>query len=155
MRDTCMDNFGRASVPSVTVIRCILVCGKEMQPLWPRSWVSLFDFYFSIKPGTYLTHLIRKLSSRFGKTLECESAFSAVHFGNQNVGLIIMYVLILFLMTMLCLNLRYAAWKIYIGTWWTNGKILNHFSIMCLSDLDYLAKWNILLKFIIFFLLFK
>lgn len=26
---------------------------------------------------------------------------------------------------------------------------------MCLSDLDYLAKWNILLKFIIFFLLFK
>lgn len=56
-RDTCMHNFGRVSVPSVTVISCILVCGKEMQPLWPRSWVSLFDFYFSIKSRTYLTHL--------------------------------------------------------------------------------------------------
>lgn len=28
-----IDNFGRASVPSVTVISCILVCGKEVQPL--------------------------------------------------------------------------------------------------------------------------
>lgn len=117
------------------------------------SFIIWFLFQYKIK--NIFNSLIRKLSSRFGTTLECESAFSTVHFGNQNVGLIIMYVLILLLMTILCLYLKYTAWKIYIGTWWVSGKIFNHVCIMCLSDLDYLAKWNILLKFIIFFLLFK